>query len=249
MSSSGDVRPEWIVSTGRNAVLVRFNLDVVQSDPMNGADALNPENYNLSVDGTTYRVGYVRPGGRQDEVELVTLLKIPESGDASLSIASTINPYVGAAGCDFDAEQTATTVSQARNRATDRKRGDVAMSLPGMGRFYLGTYAADGRGDYALSGGLETLRKRMIRRLTVPRGSFVHLPSYGIGIEKFKGRNVTDNLKTTMAEDVREQMLKEPEIESVDVTFRLDGSVLVVKVSGTTESGVVEAERAFDWEA
>jgi hypothetical protein len=48
---------------------------------------------------------------------------------------------------------------------------------PALGTFQ---YAADG--DYQNDAGLENLKKRVIRRLTTKRGSFAHLPNYGLDL-------------------------------------------------------------------
>lgn len=48
---------------------------------------------------------------------------------------------------------------------------------PALGTFQ---YAADG--DYQNDAGLSNLKKRVIRRLTTKRGSFAHLPNYGLDL-------------------------------------------------------------------
>lgn len=88
-----------------------------------------------------------------------------------------------------------------------------------------GLYGADDTGDYRTDAGLASFKKRVLRRLITRRGSFAHLPGYGVGtLDEIKqlARNSTRRKLEAQAE---EQIGLEPETEKVRAHLVRDASV------------------------
>lgn len=88
-------------------------------------------------------------------------------------------------------------------------------------------------GDYETESGMQLLRKLITRRLTTPRGGFFHLPAYGTGIP-LKQPVMLTGLVEIKAE-IERQVLREPEIESVEAEVEFDNTtgVLHIVLRGT----------------
>jgi len=82
-----------------------------------------------------------------------------------------------------------------------------------------GTLRVDASGDYEVHTGIDVLRKLVIRRLTTMPGAFFHMPDYGIGL-RVKEPLVTPDL-VKLRTEIRQQLLKEPEFDAVDVGLSL----------------------------
>ncbi len=78
--------------------------------------------------------------------------------------------------------------------------------------FFDGIFRLDSKSDLALHGGVEALKKRIIRRLISVLGGFFHLPTYGAGLR------VKDLFSATkLAEirsDVLDQVRREDEVQT-----------------------------------
>jgi len=93
--------------------------------------------------------------------------------------------------------------------------------LPGVGitADQLGHFATDDTGDYGIDQGLASYKKRVFRRLMSKKGSFRHLPGYGVGIPSQVKRLARANLTDSIAADAEDQIRQEPETQSVSVTL------------------------------
>ena len=90
-----------------------------------------------------------------------------------------------------------------------------------------GTMTIDSTGDYASVSGSELVRKLILRRLSVNRGAFFHLPDYGLGL-KVKEPLPSSDLVATKTE-VERQILREPEVVRATASVSLSRTgVLVV---------------------
>ena len=86
----------------------------------------------------------------------------------------------------------------------------------------LGRYQADSLGDVALDEGIVSYKKRVFRRLTTKKGSFAHLPDYGVlYLDQVKKLNLP-GVRDSMASDAEDQIREEPETQSVSVRIRID---------------------------
>jgi len=79
----------------------------------------------------------------------------------------------------------------------------------------LGTPQASSDGALALDRGVPSLRKRIIRRLTTPKGAFAHLPGYGITVQ-LKGLIRQDTIME-LQNEAETQIAREPDVAAVRV--------------------------------
>lgn len=102
-------------------------------------------------------------------------------------------------------------------------RGAVAsgVALPDAAAL-LGTFRVDAQGDYAFDEGVETIRKRVVRRLVTMRGGFAHLPNYGVGIPALGKRLAVAATLAAVAADAESQILSEPDVAEVSVRPVID---------------------------
>ena len=93
----------------------------------------------------------------------------------------------------------------------------------------LGRYQVNDRGDFALDDRLSGLRKRVLRRLTTPRGGFYHLPEYGLA-QEVKGP-IRPSVLRDLAADARSQVESEPGVVRASVAvqqLRAAPNILVI---------------------
>ena len=112
----------------------------------------------------------------------------------------------------------------------------------------LGQYQVDDRGDFALDNRLQNIRKRILRRISTPRGGFFHLPNYGFA-QPPKG-NVRPSELRKLAADAKAQVEREPEVVRVQVSVQQipqQPNVVVLAVRARTTLGLdVAANRQID---
>ncbi len=102
---------------------------------------------------------------------------------------------------------------------------------------FTGAYVLDPRRDIAVHAGIETFKKRIIRRLLTAKGGFYHLPDYGVGIQVKKKFNAT-NLTRLQAEIIR-QLREEEDIDDLAVNLANPSpGGLVVEIRARTLSGL-----------
>jgi phage baseplate assembly protein W len=120
------------------------------------------------------------------------------------------------------------------------RRAPRAAALPSA--YYVDRYrdlhiTADGvvqdpNGDIALHGGLEALRKRVLRRVTTALGSFAMLPDYGTEL-RIKSTIRRGDLQA-LANTVTSQVMQEPDVLRASAVVRLMAAgVVLVDVSVT----------------
>jgi len=84
--------------------------------------------------------------------------------------------------------------------------------LPDTDPNVLGTYVIDDNGDYAFDEGLVSLKKRVLRRLIVRKGSFPHMPDYGVGVPDEVKRLNTPGVRGRIMSEAQKQISQEPEV-------------------------------------
>jgi len=80
-----------------------------------------------------------------------------------------------------------------------------------------GVYQYDDTGDYGVDEGLASYKKRVFRRLTSRKGTFRHLPGYGVLIPQSVKKLARANLVDGIAADAEDQVRQEPETKDVTV--------------------------------
>lgn len=94
----------------------------------------------------------------------------------------------------------------------------------------LGTYPVDDTGDIAKDEGLQSYKKRVLRRLSTRKGRFRHLPNYGtLALESVK-QLARPGLMQAIAADAEEQIRQEPETVAVKVQIVMQGAVAFYRI-------------------
>ena len=108
----------------------------------------------------------------------------------------------------------------------------------------LGVFNVDASGDYAFDSGIQSVKKRILRRGLTSPGAFAHLPSYGVGLMDAVKKLGTPRVQSKLAANYQRQILLEPEVVSASVVVVPDPGApnlvhFVIKVQtrlGTTFS-------------
>ena len=96
-----------------------------------------------------------------------------------------------------------------------------------------GRYVLDARNDYETHGGLEALRKRILRRLISSPGGFFHLDEYGAGLQ-VKEVNRTTNAAAIQG-DVEDQLRQEELVRDFQVAVD-NGTPGILRVELTVQT-------------
>lgn len=103
---------------------------------------------------------------------------------------------------------------------------------------FLGAWKADDSGDIAPQGPFDSFRKRVLRRMVTPLGSWSFLKGYGT-IVRLK-EVISLSQVTALRTDLRNQLLLEPESQSVSVRADISGNnILTVSANILTKKGAV----------
>ena len=99
-----------------------------------------------------------------------------------------------------------------------------------------GAWVATETGGLALHGGDEACRKRVIRRVTTPKGAFYHLPKYGSGVRIKATMRVGD--LAVLQHDILRGVREEPDIEAASVVVsKLTTGAFQFAIRGRTFQG------------
>jgi hypothetical protein len=128
----------------------------------------------------------------------------------------------------------------------NRDIANPALPQVGIRETQLGRFVYDDTHDYGIDQGLVAYKKRVFRRLTSRKGSFAHIPGYGVGIPSTSKSLPRANLTGGIAADAEDQIRQEPETKTVTVTIvqsTADPNLFVYRINATTTIGVVS-----DWD-
>jgi hypothetical protein len=99
-----------------------------------------------------------------------------------------------------------------------------------------GTLQVGSDGDYQLGTVEETVRKLIIRRLTIPKGGFTWLPDYGLDLP-VKGL-ISPGQLPVIRDTIKANVLKEPEVVDAGVRVSLQGDgIVLVQIQAQLRSG------------
>lgn len=77
-------------------------------------------------------------------------------------------------------------------------------------------------GDVELIKGINNLKQALHHRLITVKGSLVHRPDYGIGIQQYQNRVARLDTQKEIASEIRRQFPLDPRVQSVDsVSFTM----------------------------
>lgn len=234
-------------------VRVVFNEEPLHQSPAGRVDALNPANYLFSAvegeifDAAVGTVGTMIATGVDEAVKRfpgVGFFNQGEFGvdvhvDKPLIIGMTYKVKVVNVVSRMSGILTAPNegsfvgiLKSFKIRPLRQARDLIDLKNP----ITLGNYVVDDSGDLAVEGGIESLRKRIFRRLTTTKGAFAFLPNYGIGL-KLKELASAGELQSLKA-DIAQQVTREPEVQSVDVSLSLNPlGVLTVRLNVRLRAG------------
>lgn len=83
----------------------------------------------------------------------------------------------------------------------------------------LGTYVVDASGDYSYDEGLQSLKKRIYRRLVTKYNGFAHLPGYGVGLPFVLKKLGTASERARIVAEAEKQIRTEPDVLKCRVRF------------------------------
>lgn len=127
-----------------------------------------------------------------------------------------------------------------RDIANPQTRSAFFDPLPEVSELLLGTLPVDEQGDYAFDEGLTSVKKRIFRRVITRRGKFGHLKDYGVGVPAQVKKLGSGAVRETLAADAESQILEEPEVERVAVSWVQDAqrpNVFRMQIRAKTTSG------------
>ncbi len=94
----------------------------------------------------------------------------------------------------------------------------------------LGTLPVDETGDLAKDEGLESYRKRVLRRLSTKKDRYLHLPGYGVLAVSSVKMLARPGTIQSIAADAEEQIRQEPETVDVRVDVVTQGSLAFYRI-------------------
>lgn len=111
------------------------------------------------------------------------------------------------------------------------------VGLPEANQITLGTLPADDTGDLATDQGIVSYKKRVYRRLTTPKGAYLHAPDYGVSTYLATKQVGRPGIVQSLAAEAEQQVAQEPETQSVSVTIVNQGSVVYYRIRARTKAG------------
>jgi hypothetical protein len=227
----GELVIRGAVAIGLHEVLVDFDKTPMALDHGAFDSATNPKNWTLvPVDPTrgsatprspvpTYALAVI--GVDYDDFTAPTQVVITTdlAMEPLVFYDLTAQPSIKGAGCEDLVDQVTWRVLSRRAPRTP--------ALPSA--YYVDRYrdihtTADGlvlepNGDMALHGGVDGLRKRILRRVTTALGAFVMLPAYGTAV-RIKSTIHRGDLQS-LANSISAQIIKEPDVLRASAVVRL----------------------------
>jgi hypothetical protein len=232
-------------AAGDRIVLVELNYEPQHLGPQYPGDALNPASWTVVgpvrnaegvITGTSDRVVASVEYVNATTYRLITLFPLgPATDTLTVSTVGLRNP-VGAvqpdAAISFDGcAQAPQLVAQPGTT------GDLRNIQPQvLDNQVSGTLQVGSDGDYQLGTVEETVRKLIIRRLTIPKGGFTWLPDYGLDLP-VKGL-ISPSQLPVIRDTIKNAVLREPEVVDCGVRVSLQGDgIVLVQIQARLRSG------------
>lgn len=228
-----------------NVVRVTFSEPPLFNEELDANDASNPRRFSIQVVVGT--VGLDSRPTRPVRPCKVDISREQLAGGASLDVwvDRHFSPYPGeyvitasqlvtAAGLPLDPTATSApflglaaligpNLTELAIPRTDFAQPDnLAALLDPIGSTasdLLGTMPVDSTSDYATDDGVTSYKKRIFRRLVTKKGTFLHLPGYGVGsLDQVKRVGYPD-VRANLESDAESQIREEPETLSCVVAL------------------------------
>ena len=193
-------------------------------------DALNPALWTVALaDGTyTWTVTEVlhvqEDSGSSPAIFDLYLLESLRSSNKDHTV--TPNGVVDAAGLAITGSATFAGVIEEAISTPDKQAADKTLILrdlanpPVITEDYVGGTLVMEGSDYKNEQGSALVRKLILRRLTTVRGSYFHLPDYGLAVAPKSTPTLTDLIDLNA--EAERQALEEPEVESAEASVTMD---------------------------
>lgn len=230
-----------------NVLRLGFTSPPYASGLLDSADSLNPKKYTVRESG----VGLDSEPARAvtvAEVRVATELVSPSAFGSFLDLV--LDRAMSAFPCVYDVDFVdihdaglstmigGTAFTQSVFRLIQQPTLDYAQpsldfsnrQTAASGSSVLGLTVPGEDGDYASDAPPLTLKKRVIRRLCTRKGSFAHLPNYGVGIPQMAKQLARPGVLALKAAEAEGQIAEEPDVRSVTVTATLVGSLAWFRV-------------------
>jgi hypothetical protein len=230
-------------------VRVVFDEEPIHVSPSGKNDALNPANYSFAIlapaSAVTPQAVGVKPlmiigpaagpvlSGDERAFDVQTDRQLISGIGYSVTANAILSKFGGPLGAPVTANFVG-MVNVQNTQLPPRRLGfaDIA-SDP-----FNGGYIVDNSGDIAPHTGIDSLRKRIFRRMVTVKDAFKFLPGYGLGLALKRTASVREigKFKT----DLVAQVKQEPEVANVQasVTFNPIG-VLTVSMLVKTKTGAL----------
>lgn len=179
---------------------------------------------------TTFDVHVLEPLGSLAITHQIAALGILRESDGAAMVPPTTFDFLG---LGFTQTERPNAVVQRQIVAVDVANPP----FPPTGFSIGGTLQINAFGDYEAVRGAELVRKLIIRRLTTPRGGFVHLPDYGIGFAVKEKIPSSDLIRLRAI--LEQQVLLEPEVEACSVipTLQRSNNILQLQIQARLRPG------------
>lgn len=229
------------VAVSRRQVQVGFSQAPLALSGFGKVDVLNPTKWTVTVvqGGAVLPVGAVRV---LDTLTVELYLLEPLENYATVHRVQVLD-VEGASGAPIGTPSAVTFpgISDAGDDESGQPARPIPVDLLALpdGQENFGTTLVIGPGgDYDTEQGDELLSKLIIRRLTTPHGSFLHLPDYGVGLLQPKSLYSPADLRRYKAE-IERQVELEPEVAEAQASIVADpaNGVLSLTVKASTVTG------------
>lgn len=260
--------PNWNLTAAKavstNAVRLTFDLAMEQTNATDLGDALNPENYKITIftgagassgAGATLGDGYQRRVSQVDKLSPVDLTKVDVRFWPSLdSSAATYQIEAGANILGDTGEARGTTFTKTFS-GLDLLKVSEPPEKKALGQDFkndpfTGKFSLTDQGDFAKHDTIEYLKKRIFRRLVTTIGGFSHLPDFGEGLPLKVKRIVTPSEMRVFKNSLRQGLLKDTDVKGLEIAIeQQDMGIMKVYLKVKTAFGLeFEQQEAFTLE-
>lgn len=242
--SGGPLHVNRARAVAGQTVRVVYDEEPFHQSPAGYQDALNPSNYAFTVvtgsgdppqavgvdlTMTSFPAKAVNnPDERAFDVRVDRPLVVGVT--FRVTVSRVISRLGGPLGAPVSADFAGIVRPSEYRQATRRTDQLDFRSDPFVGRLVVQG------GDIATHGGLDSLRKRVLRRLITPRGSFVFAPQYGTRL-RLK-QTITPGELASMKADIATQLREEPDVRRAAVDMRLLSATGILQVQVDVQSAL-----------
>lgn len=239
--------PDWnlLSATIRttNTVRLAFDLAMEQTNETDLGDALNPENYVLTLEAGAGD-GYTRRVAQIDQIDPVDLMKVDVRFWPSLTESESTWKIEAGEAILGDAGEVRGTVffktfSGLGLLKTIQTPEEKALGQDYKNDAFTGNFSLTDEGVYATHHTIDYLKKRIFRRLVTVAGGFSHMPAFGEGLPLKVKRIVTPSEMRVFKNSLRQGLLKDADVAGAEVSIeQLDTGIMKIYLKIKTSFGL-----------